>query len=66
MSLSSVGAAMGHQQAVSTMEQANISLIKKSHDQQEQQASQLLQSVAPTSGASSSGGSLGQHVDTYA
>lgn len=66
MSLSSVGAAMGHQQAVSTLDQVNMSLIKKSNDMVEQQTAQLLQSVAPTSTASSSGGSLGQHVDTYA
>ena len=66
MSLSSVGAAMGNQAAMNTLDQVNISLVKKSNDMAEQQANQLLQSVAPTAQASSSGGSLGQHVDTYA
>ena len=65
MSLSSVGAAMGAQQQIQTMEQVNMNLIKQSTKQAEQQVSQLLEVVAPSSSASGSSGSLGQHVDVY-
>ena len=64
MSLSSVGAAMASQIQTNTLEKVNVSLLKTANNQAEQQTAQLLESVAPA--ASSSSGSLGQHVDTYA
>jgi len=64
MSLSSVGAAMASQIQTNTLEKVNVSLLKTANNQAEQQTAQLLESVAPV--ASSSSGSLGQHVDTYA
>ncbi|MFT5757120.1 MAG: hypothetical protein ACI9LM_001845 [Alteromonadaceae bacterium] len=64
MSLSSVGAAMASQIQSNTLEKVNMSLLKTANNQAEQQTAQLLESVAPV--ASSSSGSLGQHVDTYA
>ncbi|WP_028865501.1 putative motility protein [Psychromonas aquimarina] len=63
MSLSSVGGAMGVQAQVNTLEQVNMSLIKTANNQAEQQVSQLLQSVSPTT--STSDDSRGQHVDIY-
>ena len=64
MSLSSVGAAMASQIQSNVLENVNVSLLKTANNQAEQQTAQLLASVAPV--VSSSSGSLGQHVDTYA
>ncbi|NQZ83847.1 MAG: putative motility protein [Colwellia sp.] len=64
MSLSSVGAAMASQIQSNVLEKVNVSLLKTANNQAEQQTAQLLASVAPV--VSSSSGSLGQHVDTYA
>ena len=62
MDLSSVGAAMLAQTQSQTLEKVNVSLLKQSHNQQEDLANQLLQSIAPAQ-ASSPDSSLGQHVD---
>jgi len=67
MSLSSVGAAgavMVKQTQSNILEKVNVSLLKTSNNQAEQQTAQLLESVTPV--ASSPSGGLGQHVDTYA
>jgi len=62
MNLSSVGAILTAETTRQTLEKVNVSLLKQSHDQQENHANQILQSVAPVQ-ASSSSGNLGQHVD---
>lgn len=62
MNLSSVGAVLTSETQRQTLEKVNVSLLKQSHEQQEDLTSQLLQSVAPTS-ASNSDSNLGQHVD---
>ncbi len=62
MSLSSVGAVLTAETQRQTLEKVNVSLLKQSHNQQEDLTNQLLQSVAPVQ-ASSPDSRLGQHVD---
>lgn len=62
MNLSSVGATLTAETNRQTLEKVNVSLLKQSHEQQENLTSQLLQSVTPVQ-ASSSEPHLGQHVD---
>ena len=64
MNLSSVGAILTSETHKNILEKVNVSLLKTANNQAEQQTAQLLASVAPV--VSSSSGSLGQHVDTYA
>lgn len=47
MDLAAVGQMMNQQAKIDTLEKVNVSLIKDTNDQAEQQAAQLLESVAP-------------------
>ena len=47
MDLAAVGQMMNQQSKIETLEKVNVSLIKDSNDQAKQQATQLLESVAP-------------------
>lgn len=60
MDMSIVGGVMSEQAKVSTLEKVNVSLLKTANNQAEQQAAQLLQSIAP---ATAPEGSKGHNVD---
>ena len=47
MDLSMVGEVMSHRAKVNTLEKVNVSLVKTTNDQAEQQATALLESIAP-------------------
>ena len=61
MDMSVVGGVMSHQAKVNTLEKVNVSLMKTANNQAEQQATKLLESVAPV--APSSDGNKGQNVN---
>jgi len=58
MDLQAVGQAMNQQAKVNTLDKVNVSLVKTSNDQAEQQTMALLESVAPAEG------NKGQNVNT--
>lgn len=62
MDMSVVGGVMHEQTKTNTLEKVNISLMKTSNEQAEQQAAQILQSVAPDT--SSPEGNKGHNVNT--
>lgn len=47
MDMTIVGGVMSHQAKVSTLEKVNVSLLKTINNQAEQQATKLLESIAP-------------------
>ena len=59
MDMSIVGGVMSEQAKVSTLEKVNVSLLKTANNQAEQQAAQLLESVA----IATPEGSKGHNVD---
>ncbi len=61
MDMSVVGGVMSNQAKVNTLEKVNVSLLKTANNQAEQQAAQLLESVAPV--APTPDGSKGQHIN---
>ena len=61
MDMSVVGGVLSEQAKVSTLEKVNVSLLKTKNDQAEQQAAEILASVAPV--APSPEGNKGQNVN---
>jgi len=59
MDMSVVGSVMSSQAKVSTLEAVNVSLLKTTNEQAEQQAVQLLESVAPVESTDGKG----KHID---
>tara|TARA_R110001583_G_scaffold53742_3_gene165374 strand:- start:103 stop:291 length:189 start_codon:yes stop_codon:yes gene_type:complete len=62
MDMSVVGSVMSHQAKVSTLEKVNTHLLKSNNEQLEQQAAQLLESVAPVTNEDGKGTSIDVHV----
>ena len=60
MDMSVVGSVLTEQTKINTLEKVNVSLLKKSNQQAEQQATQLLESVAPVPE-----GNKGHKIDTH-
>lgn len=59
MDMSIVGGVLSEQAKITTLEKVNISLLKTANNQAEQQAMQLLESVAPATPE----GSKGHNID---
>ena len=64
MDLGVIGQAMNQQAKIDTLDKVNVSLLKTSNDQAEQQTMQLLESVAIDT--SSSEGNKGKNINTTA
>ena len=47
MDMSVVGGVLSHQAKINTLEKVNVSLLKTANEQAEQQAAQIIESVAP-------------------
>ena len=62
MDISAIGQAINQQAKVDTLEKVNVSLLKSSTDQAEQQATQLLESVAPDTSIIE--GNKGKNINT--
>ena len=60
MDMSVVGSVLTEQTKISTLEKVNVNLLKKANEQAEQQATQLLNSIAPMPE-----GNKGHNVDTH-
>jgi len=58
MDMSVVGGVLSHQAKINTLEKVNVILLKTANDQAEQQAAQLIESVAPVAE-----GNKGQNVN---
>lgn len=61
MDMSVVGGVMREQAKISTLEKVNVSLLKTTNDQAEQQAAKLLESITPV--VPSAEGNKGQNVN---
>lgn len=61
MDMSVVGSVLTEQTQTNTLEKVNVSLLKKSTDQVDQQVTQLLDSIPPMPE-----GNKGHHIDTKA
>jgi len=62
MDMSIVGSVMGNQAKVNALEVVNVSLLKTANEQAEQQAVQLLESVAPAESSDGKGQNIDIHV----
>ncbi|MCG6201469.1 hypothetical protein [Psychromonas antarctica] len=60
MDMSIVGGVLSDQAKISTLEKVNVSLLKTANTQAEQQATQLLDSIAPVA---VSDGNKGKHIN---
>lgn len=60
MDMSVVGTVLTEQTKINTLEKVNVGLLKKTNEQAEQQATQLLNSIAPMPE-----GNKGHSVDTH-
>lgn len=61
MDMSVVGGVLSEQAKVNTLEKVNVSLLKTKNEQAEQQAAEILASVAPV--APSTEGNKGQNIN---
>ncbi|WP_354625648.1 putative motility protein [Psychromonas sp. MME2] len=59
MDMAVVGSVLTEQNRINTLEKVNINLLKTTNNQAEQQAAQLIDSIAPVKPE----GSKGHHID---